>query len=227
MKIKTQKQIYLIFAITSFLISTIFVFFIKQNNLPYEFRLDEKIIRSKSNLIFIYKDLDSDGISERISFLSHPTIINDHVQVHTSNDVILGQFNLFSKSNVKWLHIEDYNMDNFKDIFIFSQLKDTLFLSIIDVKEKLFILDRQFIFQKPDSAKHDSWDILVNPIGLLNVDEDKVEELIFTVYGAHTIYPRGIYSYDIKDEKIINQFESGSVLGNIQFYDFNNDGEKN
>lgn len=226
MKIKTQKHFYFIFAILSFLIAGIFAFFIKINNLPFEFRVDEKGSRTKTNNFKLYNDLNSDGISERISFLANPNIVNDYIQVHSQSDVVLGQYNLFSKSNVNWLHIEDYNMDNFKDIFIFSQLKDTLFLSIIDVKEKLFILDRQFIFQKPDSAKHDSWDIIVNPIGLLNVDTDKTKELIFTVFGAHTIYPRGIYSYDIEDKKIINQFESGSVIEDIKFYDLNNDGEK-
>ncbi len=228
MKIKTHKQLYILLTIISLLIAGIVSFFLKNNNLPYTFKLDKKELRGEINKAIIYNDLDFDGKSERISLASafqksdNKKTSNDNIAIFNSNDVLIDQYNLFSYSSPEWLHFEDYNNDNYKEIFAFSQLNDSLFLTIINAKTRSYILHRQFILEKPDSAKKDFWDIWVQAEGLLNVDDDKRKEFIFDIVGAYSIYPRGIYSYDIEDKKIQNKFESGSLIHISEFGDLTN-----
>jgi len=226
MKIKTQKQFYFIFAIISLLIAGIVTFFVKQNNLPFEFRLDKKELIGENKAIYIYDDLDNDDYSETIFLTKFHNTTNYAIQINNSNDAIIDQFNLFSRTKSYWLKTIDYNNDNYKDIFVFSQLEDSLFLSVIDVKARQFILKRQFIMLKPDSAKHKEWDIEAVPVGLLNVDNDISKELIFYIKGGYTIYPRTVYSYDIEKKIIINKFEIGNSLHSLLLTDIDFDGEK-
>ncbi len=232
MKIKTHKQLYILLSILAFLIAGTIGYILKSDNLPYTFVLDKKTLRTKSNAAFIYIDFDNDGISEKIQLASafqgsgDKKTTNDNIIIYNDNNVEVDQFNLFSYSSPDWLHFEDYNNDGYKEIFAFSSERDSLFLSIINIKAKRYILQRQFILSKPDSAKKNFWDIWVQAQGLLKVDNSNSKDLIFQVIGAYSIYPRSVYSYNIKERRIRNKFETGSLLHIVEFGDLNNDGNK-
>ncbi len=231
MKIRTHKQLYIFFIILALIIAGISGIFLKQQNLPYTFKLDQKNIKTETKSCIIYNDLNFDGTSEKLKLASafqkanKKTIANDYIEVSDGNGTILDQYNLFSFSSPEWIHFEDYNNDNFKEIFAFSQLNDSLFLTVINVKTKEYLLHRQFVLSKPDSAKKDFWDIWVQALGLIDANNNGEKELIFSVITAYSIYPRTVYSYSIKDKKITHKFETGSVLHPVEFGDINNDGE--
>jgi nitrogen-specific signal transduction histidine kinase len=229
MKIKTIRQIYLIFTIVSLLIAGIVTYFVKQNNLSYNFRLDKKELFGVNKNIVLYADLNNDGISEQIKVTFFKELSNDYINIISSNGSVLEQINLFSKTNEKWFLFEDYNNDNNKEIIAFSQLNDSLYLTIFDLSNNKTILRRQFIFSKPDSAFTEItkiWDIDAEPIALLNVDNDDAKELLFVVRGGYSIFPRGIYTYDIEDKRIISKFESGVPIHKVIVEDINNNGEE-
>jgi len=231
MKIRTHKQLYIFFIILALIIAGILGIFLKQQNLPYTFTLDKKILKTGTKSSEIYNDLNFDGTSEKIRFASafqkanKKTIANDYIEISNGNGTILDQYNLFSFSSPEWIHFEDYNNDNFKEIFAFSQLNDSLFLTVINVKTKEYLLHRQFVLSKPDSAKKNFWDIWVRALGLIDANNNGEKELIFSVIAAYSIYPRTVYSYSIKDKKITHKFETGSLLHPVEFGDINNDGK--
>jgi len=226
MTVKNKKQLYFIFLTSSLLISGIITFFIKYNILPYEFRLDEKIPSYNITNINIYNDLDYDGISEKINFGVISGTINYYLIVFNENNKNIAELHFRGLNNYRWVMFEDYNNDNFKEIFAFSVSHDTLFLTILNIKTNKFILNNQYILEKPDSALKDFWDIEVRPIALINSNKLKTKELIFYVRGNVTIYPRTVYSYDIENKKIINRFVTGSRLSQTEMFDVTNDGNK-
>ncbi len=228
MKIKSVKQIYFIFAIISLLIAGIVTLFIKHNNLPYNFRIDQKKSRSSSKSVRIYKDLNNNGISEEISLFRPPKPVNDYIDVYKDNNVIIDQINTFAHSDPNWIYNEDYNNDGYDEIFMFSQLGDSLFLSVFDLKADEYILNRQFIMSKPDSARTKAtktWDIQARPFKLLKSKKDRYSKLIFIVDAGYAIYPRGVYAYDIKKKKITEKYEIGAGIKDMLFADINSDGE--
>ena len=227
-RIKTQKQIYFIFAIISLLIAGIVTFFIKSNNLPYDLKVVQKAPRRSSKYVYFYKDLNNDGISEKFAFVSLQKPINDNLIVYKGNLAVLDQFNTFAHSDPTWINALDYNNDGYKDIFMFSQLNDSLFLSIIDVKSNKYILQHQPIMSKPDSAiteQTKTWDIQAIPFTLLTSKNPKSKELIFFINAGYAIYPRGVYAYDIEKKKITKKFEVGTQIWKLEFSDITSNGE--
>ena len=226
MKIKSAKQIYFIFAIISLLIAGIVTLFIKYNNLPYYFRIDEKKSRSSNKGVYIYKDLNDNGKSEKIIFNYMRKPLNDDIIVYKDNNVIIDQFNTFAHSDPLWIYTEDYNNDGYDEIFMFSQLDDSLFLSVADLKTDEYILQHQLIMSKPDSAITaitKTWDIQVLPSKLLKLTKDSSPQLIFIINTGYAIYPRGVYAYDIKKKKITEKYEIGAGIEELQFSDLNSD----
>jgi len=223
-KITSIKQLYAIFITVSLILSAIASYYILKTNLPYYFRLDEKRFTKFGTEIFFYIDLNNDGISDKIEFTYMDKPLNDHIIVFKNGTYLIDQFNTFGRSDPDWIYAEDYNGDGYKEVFMFFKATDSLFLSVIDVKAKDYILNRQFLLSKPDSAKGNFWDVYLHPYGLLKTNHTLTKKFIFTVKTGYAIYPRGVYAFDMEKRRIVNKFESGADLQDLKFYDLNNDG---
>ena len=224
-KITSLKQYYILFAILALIVSTIILVIIQANNYPLKFRVDDKD-PTDIHSSFIYNDLNNDGRSEKILLGKKKTLnkIFSSISVISHSGTFIDDFNLFARSNPSWIIFEDYNDDKYKDIFAFSQYKDSLFLSIINVKTKKYFLNRYLLLTKPDSAKRNFWDLTVIPAGLLNYHNHK--NLIFCVTAGYSLYPRTIYSFNIKDRKIEKSFPTKASIQEIFLSDLNSNGKK-
>lgn len=228
MKIKTKKQFYFIFVIISLLIAGIAASIIKQNTFPYEFRLDEKTPRQGEKLFYndhvvVYNDLDSDGASEEIRIGHSLAKTNTYIKVSNSKGSILKNIDLHSMTNMRWIMFDDYDEDNYKELFVLSLLADSLYLTILNVKTSKYIIQNQIILVGADSVKNNLSDFGVRPIGLINVNNDEAKEFVFFIRGTEI---RTVYSYDLEDKKIINQFSIGARLFDGKIIDITNDGKK-
>ena len=224
MKLITRKQLYFIFLLFALLIASITTFFIKQAILPYTFRLDKKTPSNFTGTTIVYEDINNDGISEEIRFGYFEKKTRFYFTLKSNNKSIK-KFIFNNLINYRWLLFADYNDDNYKDIFAFSLMKDSLCISIIDTKTKKFIIREQSILAKPDSARKGLWDIEAKPIVLLE-RSNKAKELIFFVRGNSSIYPRDVYSYNFKTKKITSKFATRSRLFETELLDITNDGNK-
>lgn len=225
MKFTSKKHFFILFSIISLLGSSIATYILKINNLPVEISIERKYLNREANISDIFVDLNNDGISEYIRFISNNEIIKDYILLlNFADDTINEQFNLFSKSNIGSIFFEDLNKDGYKEIFAFSQNNDSLFLSIINIKSQSFLEKKQFLLSKPDSAVGDFWDIYPKLIELADVNHDGFNEIVFYINAGHSIYPRGVYQYDFKNKTILNKFESGAAILGFSLLDIDYDG---
>lgn len=214
MKLKNlfKKKSTLIYLIISTAISLLTYLIIGHNIKPMNFVLDEKLTDDKNK--YFYHDLDNDGYSEKFLLAVSEKFNRENygLMIKNHNSSVIDQYNFKGKTDLKYIYFEDYNSDNYKDVFVFSQKNDSLFLSLINVLDSTYVLKNQFVISKPDSSKKDFWDVEPNFVGLLNVDNDEQMELIFFTTTGFSLYPRTVYSYDIQEKKIISEFRTNANL---------------
>ncbi len=222
-KLFIKKTTYL-YLITSLVITAFLYTYILQKETPLTFSLDNKIVNDNGKTF--YNDLDGDGFSEELLLVAHIEFnrFNYGLNVRAKNGLTLDQFNIKGKTKTSFIHFEDCNKDGYKEAFIFSQKDDSLYLSLIDILASNYILENQFIISKPDSATKDYWDIFVTSVGLLNVDDDVEEELIFFITTGYSLYPRNVYSYDLEEKKILNTFVTSANLQTAYLGDVSGNG---
>ncbi len=224
-EITSLKHYYFVFAAVAILLSLIILYLIRSEGLPYTFNTVS--VKPAFNLNYgLPHDFDKDGISEMcfMGKAENPNRKNMYLSVRTSSGSFIEQFNFYSYFNPDQIFFGDFNNDNYDDIFVLSQLKDSLFLSIINLKTRKFYVERQKIITKPDSAKRNFWDITPQPVGLL---DNNGKQFIFTVKAGFSLFPRAVYSYDLRKKKIIRSFPTKANLNSHPLItDFTGDGKK-
>ncbi|OQY02795.1 MAG: hypothetical protein B6I20_06465 [Bacteroidetes bacterium 4572_117] len=118
---------------------------IEFNKYIVEFEKKESRIYDNINW---HKDLDNDGKEEYIDVYNHKGA-SMAIQIYDSEGKNQGQFNLnyFIPKTTVFLDpfFVDLNKDNVKEILLFSQNKDSVYLNVFDYKKQEFILTDRFI----------------------------------------------------------------------------------
>lgn len=213
MKFSKIKYYHWIIFTLSIITTVSTIFYIKNNLYLFEFNVIKSTPIINNSLSFYY-DVNNDGKIENIGLNVHKDInqLNYSILIMNEDNLISRQFNLYGMSKLRWLYFSNYNDDNYKDLFVFTQKNDSVFLSLFDIKNDLEILKNKFITSKPDSAKKDFWDISIIPITLVKNNQDK--ELIFSIVAGYSVYPRTVYLYDLENDKIKYNFETSSSINN-------------
>jgi hypothetical protein len=171
---------------------------------------------------YLYNDLDSDGRSERISF-----DFNDMEQtkiIISLNDKIINQYDLrYQPVNLIPGFFEDYNNDNYKELYVFTMNQDSIFLNIIDpIKSRKIILSDRFIdFRKKAQKSADMPQPKV--IGMVNGNNADSKDIIFYIITGYSRQPRNVYKYLINEDSLIKSPESGVVIYGCLLYDIDGD----
>ncbi len=221
MKLTLNKHFYILFVIISVLFAGLLYYLLQTTNYPFNLIPDDlSLVKSDDRDVVkdIEVDLDNDGLTEKLRLVE-----NNYIQLFNSKVAILEQLNFHSITKPSWIYFEDYNNDSNKELFIFSQLKDSLFFSVYNYHRMEYILNREKILTKPDSAKKGVWDVKIFPIGL---NENNKNKIIFAVSTGFPIYPRATFLYDFVKKEMIKDFQTSATLKYFNFFDFNNDGRK-
>jgi two-component sensor histidine kinase len=172
---------------------------------------------------FTYADLDHDGESEMVqTFYNLPG--NAGIAMHKGME-ILGQWNfrgIYQKGSPR-IMIGDYNHNGKDEAYIFTVVKDSIFLHSLEYGEKpdLFIHDR-FIallgknLQDPDAV--------FLPGKVTDMDGDGSGDLVFVITAGHSRQPRAVFIYDIKNDRLRRSPISGAFISRLQMKDFDADG---
>ncbi len=136
--------------------------------------------------------------------------------IYDLNDVIEEQTNI--KADDLWLkHFSyyDLNEDGYKEIIFIYPRNDTLFLSVIDHKNKDFMCQDELLLIRGKERFAERWDLSISTAGI-EKNEKNENEIFFSIWSGYAILPRGIYKYNFLT-KTINKFEFGAAVHSLLF----------
>ena len=215
---------YLIQSLVIGFVLSLLVIFLFARYLPryYTEMIDESALNNNGEVY--YFDLDNDGNSEKIHYYHYDRIFQPTLYLYDSQNNFKSLWNFF-ESPVKNCKVfaGDYNNDSIKEIFIFTEKSDSLFLYVLDSEnDKSPIVSREFIA----SVSETNSNVQVIPIGLYNLNQKEYKEFLFAVDAGYPATPGRVFSFDIFN-KALNS--SPGITTNISCQvlveDLNSDGK--
>ncbi|MFC2104259.1 hypothetical protein ACFLS4_02780, partial [Bacteroidota bacterium] len=207
----------------SFILSVLAIFLFARYMPQYYTELLEESKLSNNGEVY-YFDIDNDGNSEKLHYYHYDRIFQPILYLYDSKDNFKFLWN-FLESPIKncKVYVDDYNQDNIKEIFVFTEKSDSLFLYVLDSQnDKVPIIYRTFITK---GSITDS-DIEVIPIGLYNLNENKNKEFLFSVNAEYPNKLRRIFSFDISNRVLHSSPDITSSISNpILVEDLNKDND--
>ncbi|MGM0408042.1 MAG: response regulator [Bacteroidota bacterium] len=170
-------------------------------------------------------DFDMDGNSEKFHFYNYDRMFFPTLYQYGPDDDFKCMWSFFDQpvKNSR-IFFGDYNDDTLKEIFIFTQQQDSVFLYVLNPKnDKEFITKRKFIAL---SGKG-SFDFKMIPIGLFNLSDDKSKDFYFALSVDNRKVPGKIFAYDIFNDSVYHSPDvNAKILDLVIAKDINSDGYK-
>ncbi len=169
----------------------------------------------------IFSDLDNDGNSEKLIF-----DLNDDLQtkivVSTLDDRVINQYNLkYHTGYHKFAFIDDINNDGYKECFVFTMSRDSIFLNLIDpVKSHKIVFRNKFVdIYSRHSNSDDAPQVFT--VGLIDTGTD-TKDFLFFISAGYSLQPRRLYRYSPAHDSIFRSPVSGAVIDHCIFTDISN-----
>lgn len=152
----------------------------------------------------VYHDFDHDGFSEKVALKFQPNINESAVKIYAYNGGLMNQWTFAERWLPHSTIFGDYDHDGNDEVYVFTQKHDSLFLyAISPMRSKGFLLFRAFILNAPSKVKQ--WDL--RPIAGVwaDLNRDRFDDLIINVLAGRALQPRGLFCYDLKNQRLIGQ----------------------
>jgi nitrogen-specific signal transduction histidine kinase len=227
---RPKRTIYIFFAIISIIFSFLTIALIKRSMNPYSLEvIQEQSSNDKYQCTYVYNDFNTDGISEKVTIGNNDKFNQHTIMVTDYTDDVIDQLNFFEQVNLSMdresILFEDYDSDNFNDVFTLTQAGDSIFLYMHDLRLKKVIINRCFLLKsQPPYLKSDNL-IRINGMKLIEINDEEKKVLLFSVSSGRSIKTRGVYLFDIETKKIIKSFEADAYFANVLIYDLTGDGK--
>lgn len=208
-----------IYIVLSIFLSIISLVIILSATDKYHITLLEKE-RSTPTTLYYYHDLDGDGNSEMLFFQK-----DDGGRIGLivyENDKIINHWHF----NGKWCgskrpFIGDFDKDGKDEVFLFSRIKDTLYIHCVDP------INNKVEFQNKAITKvyeiREKYDFSIYPGVLFDMDYDGVKEIYFSVCTGYSTNPRNLFAYNFLKDTVLESPESCAPLFSPIAYDLNCD----
>jgi hypothetical protein len=170
----------------------------------------------------VYADMNSDSISEQI--ISGKGAPFYFITVRDNELRFYDQWNLKDSLNpsISEFFIGNYDHDNFKEIYIFSHKKDSLFLSMNEIlqpsgtkMERIFISKIGYLNSEVSAR--------VEPAGFFDENGDGKDEIYFVIGSNFQLGPRGLYYFDLDHKSLKSSQFTGTICMNPVMVDVNGD----
>lgn len=228
MKIKTTKQLYLLFFAVALLAALGVYKLLFPAPQSHRLQVIERQLADPASHT-MYHDFDHDGYSEQLYLVNRPPsgahpIGDYYIVFYNYNGGTIDQGNFSEGLRLTWLYFGDYTADNYDETLVFTQNKDSLFLSLIDLNPARWILKREFIMAAPPQNPMDYWDVDVEDAALSDLNGEGKKEAVILLRAGLSLYPRGVYVFDIEEKKLLNRFEFKAAGNRLLFHDVTGDG---
>ncbi len=175
---------------------------------------------SHPNRIYYYHDLDKDGNSEKLNFQKN-NVGRIGLLVYENNKII-NHWNFEGEwGQIDHPFIADLNIDGKDEIFIFSQINDSLYLHCVDP------INNRVVFRNKAITKvykaHGIYDYGIYKGVLYDMDSDGIKEIYFSISTGYSTKPRNLFVYNYKKDTVIVSPESCAPLFSPIAYDFDYD----
>jgi len=208
--------------IVGFVLSLIVIFVLARYLPRYFTELVEKSVISNNGEVY-YFDIDNDGNSEKLHYYQYDRIFLPTLYLYDSNDNFKCLWN-FLESPIKNSEIfaGDYNNDNLKEIFVFTEKSDSVYLHILNPKDKKeSVVNRKFIKK---IASTDSITRII-PIGLYYLNNKDSKEFLFAINSTNHKVTGELFSYNIEDNRLSSNLKLNvEIIKPILVEDINKDG---
>ena len=219
--INSLNRVYIILLVFSLILSMALFWLFFSSMEPYQLELQSS--RTSSKTVTNYVDLDRDGFSE--SVLVDWDSNNKYYHWYQSYDGgVFDQGNFTHTPEKEWFYFGDYTGDNYSEIIIYTLSSDSLYISIFNQNLNQWILKEQLLYSNPSTES--GWDVQIRGSLLHDTDQDGKKELVYLLSAGHSIYPRGVYVFDIEDRTYLSRFESAAYMMQMFLFDLTGDGEK-
>ena len=208
--------IYIVLSISLSIISLVIILSVTDK---YQITLLNKKI-SGSNTIHYYHDLDGDGNSEKLFFQK-----NNGGRIGLlvyENDKIINHWNFDGEwGRINKPFIGNFDNDENDEVFLFSQIKDSLYIHCVDP------INNKIEFQNKTITKvHEirgEYDFSIYPGVFYDMDCDGVKEVYFSICTGYSTRPRNLFAYNFIKDTVIKSPESCAPLLFPIAYDLDND----
>lgn len=222
--LKSERQLYLIFAFLAIAASLIFFFSINSFFLPYEFEVVQKIKRSSEDEFYFFRDYQNINTEFKFRIAKHPFDKFYKIEMYDPSGKITDQHNFKGKVKLTYISFHDINNDGIEELVAFSTKMDSLFLTVLELNTREAILN-EYAILSGDYGRRKEWDINYLTCKSEDLNGDGYKDLIFGVRGGHSLYPRGVFTFDIKNVSMINSLKFNAGFYDLFLHDLDNDGE--
>ncbi|MFP3860789.1 MAG: sensor histidine kinase [Bacteroidales bacterium] len=205
------------FLISIILFLAVVIFFPFEWN---EYRVkQDQVSNVDSQKLSVYKDLNNDGIADKIEFLNFKNPKISSIRVATDKG-ILDQWNFkghISKKKLTYF-IGDYDGNALEEIYFFTLRNDSILLNIIEPysKQRSIVVDR-FITQYK-TANTGAPDCNIHEGGITDLDNDNKKELYFGITAGYNKQPRRVFIYDIENDSLKVSDKAGISIFQISHF---------
>ncbi|OQX78448.1 MAG: hypothetical protein B6D61_05505, partial [Bacteroidetes bacterium 4484_249] len=222
-----KQQLINIIANTFFLALVLFavVFLFIPEGLFEKYKIDfvsSKIIKEGSYVF--YEDLNNDGTSEIIRRYIDSDGMNA-MNIYLLDGTIIDQFNFGRK--VKLFHlIFTFDRDNngLKEIYNLSYSNDSIFLNWVEPMNESDNMPQAVFVTTMAYNKYGNIDYSNISFQIADLNKDGNNELLFTVNGGYSKFPRKVFAYDFVNDTLFSSPFTGAKCSLSDIKDINNDG---
>ncbi len=223
------KKIYLSITVLSVLIAGLISFWLYYTNLPFILSEAQDAKWSAGVFSYFFRDLDHDGVSEFFEVENNTLSQSYNLKIYHGpfpKRVIIGQYNFNASLVPKGIKFQDMDGDGFEEVFIFTNDKAFLYLSVLNARKNRFVMGRQRLLAGPEKNRYHHWDIEEIHTLFSDTNNDGKKELIFTVQSGISRKPRGIFIYDLNAKKMLHKFYFNAGAPKLLAADVTGDGQK-
>lgn len=206
----------------AFILALPLFYFIFEDYSLYELKVLDKgfYANNRSNY---WIDFNSDGVTEYLSLYEWNKDFYS-LPINNVNGTIINQFNIqgnLGRNKFGCIAFGDYDNNSFKEFYLVTNVKDSIFLNVIEPLGKGQIIGNQFLDITNDGKA--GYDYEVNDPQLYDVDNDGNKEFVVSISGGFNLTPRRIYIYDILKKRLTKSDQLGSKNFELRITDINND----
>ncbi len=226
MRIPPLSKIYFLIFLASLILTITVGFVLFRYITPFQLKVNGyNRPPHNSDRYVTFRDLNHDGFDERIVLVRENQAARYYAKVYQDGKIgLLDQFNLVHPLILKYPIFGDVNLDGWEDILVFSNNDSTLFLNIIDAKNRQFLIKEHPILPASPDRSQPHWDIITVQGYYTDLNLDGTKELVIAVNTGYAHLPRCVILYDIQRDSILSRFDHHMGYVELRMLDINRDG---
>jgi len=134
--------------------------------------------------------------------------------VYNDENLLVGQEN-FEYKPFKYRSREpaismDVNLDGVKEVILFTQNADSLFLNVFDYAQTAIVVESRFVTRLGGYNSKQDFDL--HSLGSFDTNGDLIPELFLMIDAGFALNPRRLFRYDYANDSIIASINTGAAL---------------